>query len=221
MGKYMKKSKMGGEVAVMEVSSASTAPSPMGVRTRAKTLALQKSSPPSPPPPPSSPDAPSFDYIQLRSRRLQKVLVRPKNQPPAKQSGFCSAAAPVSSRTLTEQKRLPVDSEENAEFSFGENTLETEARDRSTRESTPCSLIRDSNAIDTPGSTTRQRTSSTFTNPMILEHIQRNILTTYEMEEFFACAEQQQQKIFMDKYNYDIVNDVPLSGRYEWVQVHH
>ncbi|MED6196858.1 hypothetical protein PIB30_051240, partial [Stylosanthes scabra] len=129
MGKYMKKSKMGGEVAVMEVSSSSTAPSPMGVRTRAKTLALQKSSPPSPQPPSSLP-APSFDYIQLRSRRLQKVLVRPKNQPPAKQSGFCGAAAPVSSRTLTEQKRVPVDSEENAEFSFGENTLETEARDR-------------------------------------------------------------------------------------------
>ncbi|KAL1368256.1 hypothetical protein HN51_022399 [Arachis hypogaea] len=218
MGKYMKKSKMGGEVAVMEVSSSSSAPSPMGVRTRAKTLALQKS-PPSPPP--SSAAAPSFDYIQLRSRRLQKVLVRPKNQPPAKQSGFCGGAAGVTSRMLTEQKRISIDAEENAEFSFGENTLEAEARDRSTRESTPCSLIRDSNAIETPGSTTRQRTSSTFTSPMILEHIQRNIPTTYEMEEFFACAEKQQQKIFMDKYNYDIVNDVPLSGRYEWVQVHH
>ena len=70
---------------------------------------------------------------------------------------------------------------------------------RSTRESTPCSLIRDSNAIDTPGSTTRQRTSS-LTNQIIREHIQRNIPTAYEIEEFFACAEKQQQTIFMDKY---------------------
>ena len=118
----MKKSKVGGEVAVMEVSSSSSAPSSMGVRTRAKTLALQKS-PPSPSPPPSSPS--SSDYIQLRSRRLQKVLVRPKHHPPTKQSDFCGAA--LNSR-ITDHN--PADADENAEFSFGENTLDAEARDR-------------------------------------------------------------------------------------------
>ena len=66
---------------------------------------------------------------------------------------------------------------------------------RSTREGTPCSLIRDSNAIHTPGSTTRPRTRQ-----IIHEHVQRNIPTAYEMEEFFAYAEKQQQTIFMDKY---------------------
>ncbi|MCI22573.1 cyclin-dependent kinase inhibitor 3-like [Trifolium medium] len=39
------------------------------------------------------------------------------------------------------------------------------------------------------------------------------------MDEFFALAEKQQQAIFMEKYNFDVVNDVPLPGRYEWVPV--
>lgn len=84
--------------------------------------------------------------------------------------------------------------------------------------------------------------------------MQRNIPTAYEMDEFFAFAEKQQQAIFMEKcvfllirptpivlriksviqlfmplcilftfcrYNFDVVNDVPLPGRYEWVPVLH
>lgn len=81
MGKYMKKSKITGEVAVMEVSL-SPQSSHGGVRTRAKALALQRqqqqqqqgqkphllatthvTEP--------DPDD-SFSYLQLRSRRLVK-----------------------------------------------------------------------------------------------------------------------------------------------------
>ncbi|CAA2975818.1 cyclin-dependent kinase inhibitor 7-like isoform X2 [Olea europaea var. sylvestris] len=40
-----------------------------------------------------------------------------------------------------------------------------------------------------------------------------------ELEEFFAAAEKDLQKKFIDKYNYDIVKDEPLEGRYEWVQL--
>ncbi|XP_027105924.1 cyclin-dependent kinase inhibitor 7 [Coffea arabica] len=40
-----------------------------------------------------------------------------------------------------------------------------------------------------------------------------------EIEEFFAVAEKRQQKQFAEKYNYDIVKDVPLEGRYEWVRL--
>lgn len=36
------------------------------------------------------------------------------------------------------------------------------------------------------------------------------------MDEFFAGAEEEQQKQFIDKYNFDPVNDKPLPGRYEW-----
>ncbi|KAG6386860.1 hypothetical protein SASPL_152037 [Salvia splendens] len=40
-----------------------------------------------------------------------------------------------------------------------------------------------------------------------------------ELEEFFAAAEKNIQQKFIDKYNYDIVKDQPLEGRYEWVLV--
>ncbi|XP_024975411.1 cyclin-dependent kinase inhibitor 7-like isoform X2 [Cynara cardunculus var. scolymus] len=40
-----------------------------------------------------------------------------------------------------------------------------------------------------------------------------------ELEEFFASAETELHKRFKDKYNYDIVNDTPLEGRFQWVQV--
>ncbi|KAK6116247.1 hypothetical protein DH2020_050043 [Rehmannia glutinosa] len=43
--------------------------------------------------------------------------------------------------------------------------------------------------------------------------------TEAELEEFFADAEKNLQKQFIDKYNYDIVKDEPLEGRYEWVPV--
>ncbi|KAM7482516.1 hypothetical protein LguiB_007099 [Lonicera macranthoides] len=40
-----------------------------------------------------------------------------------------------------------------------------------------------------------------------------------EIEEFFAEAEKYDQKLFTEKYNYDVVKDVPLEGRYQWVRL--
>ncbi|GAA0160243.1 hypothetical protein LIER_16839 [Lithospermum erythrorhizon] len=37
-----------------------------------------------------------------------------------------------------------------------------------------------------------------------------------ELEDFFSAAEKYEQNRFAEKYNYDIVKDVPLEGRYEW-----
>ncbi|KAG2409098.1 Cyclin-dependent kinase inhibitor 7 Inhibitor/interactor of CDK protein [Vigna angularis] len=36
-----------------------------------------------------------------------------------------------------------------------------------------------------------------------------------EIEEFFAMAEKYEQKRFVEKYNFDIVRDTPLEGRYQ------
>ncbi|GAU17374.1 hypothetical protein TSUD_232500 [Trifolium subterraneum] len=47
----------------------------------------------------------------------------------------------------------------------------------------------------------------------------KNMPTEFELEEFFSVAEKNIQKKFQEKYNYDIVKDVPLEGRYEWVQL--
>ncbi|XP_057963755.1 cyclin-dependent kinase inhibitor 7-like [Malania oleifera] len=43
--------------------------------------------------------------------------------------------------------------------------------------------------------------------------------TEAELEEFFSEAEKYEAKRFAEKYNYDIVKDVPLEGRYHWVQL--
>ncbi|KAK6924077.1 Cyclin-dependent kinase inhibitor domain [Dillenia turbinata] len=40
-----------------------------------------------------------------------------------------------------------------------------------------------------------------------------------EIEEFFSSVEEDIQKKFADKYNYDVVKDIPLEGRYEWIQL--
>ncbi|KAK9286989.1 hypothetical protein L1049_015397 [Liquidambar formosana] len=43
--------------------------------------------------------------------------------------------------------------------------------------------------------------------------------STVEIEEFFSVAEKYEQKRFAEKYNYDIVKDVPMEGRYQWVRL--
>lgn len=40
-----------------------------------------------------------------------------------------------------------------------------------------------------------------------------------EIEEFFSVAEKYEAKRFAEKYNYDIVKDVPLEGKYQWVRI--
>nr|GLL46412.1 cyclin-dependent kinase inhibitor 3-like [Ipomoea trifida] len=83
---------------------------------------------------------------------------------------------------------------------------------RTTRESTPISLIRDPDAIPTPGSSTR-RTSTNQAHRRVQNSPEGHIPTIHEMNEFFSGAEEQQQREFIEKYNYDPVNDRPLPGR--------
>ncbi|CAO2824513.1 unnamed protein product [Amaranthus hypochondriacus] len=218
----MKKAKITGDVAVMEIPQSTS----VGVLTRARTRILQ-----------SNPD---LSYLQLRSRRLQK----PPFQSPSPKQLSCDknpnsdnqisnsefrAANSVTSVTSDASKKshgcfryLSVAESQDfhdlasLEPSFGENNLDFDSRERSTRESTPCSLIRDSENIKTPGSTTRP-TCSTATNQRARNT--QTIPTNQEIEEFFAEYEHSQQNHFLEKYNYDIKNDVPLSGRYEWIRV--
>ncbi|KAI5016441.1 cyclin-dependent kinase inhibitor 4-like [Hordeum vulgare subsp. vulgare] len=186
MGKYMRKPKVSGEVAVMEVAAA-----PLGVRTRARALAMQR-----------QPQGPAGaihqgEYLELRSRKLEKL-------PPP----------PPARRRAAAAERVEAEADE---VSFGENVLQLEAMGRSTRETTPCSLIRDQGTISTPGSTTRPSHSNSHRRVQApARHI---IPCSAEMNEFFSAAEQPQQQAFIDKYNFDPVNDCPLPGRYEWVKL--
>ncbi|XP_078440633.1 cyclin-dependent kinase inhibitor family protein isoform X2 [Wolffia australiana] len=146
MGKYFKKGNVAEDVAVMEVSHQSS----LGVRTRARTLALQRlqrSSSPSPSPAVKAENSDAC-YLRLRSRRLVKSsLVVTKTS--AKNSTGCS--------------------EERAE---------------------------------------KPTCSATVANSF-----------SRELETFFTSAEQIQQKILLDRYNFDPVNDRPLPGRYDWVRL--
>ncbi|KAK0580938.1 hypothetical protein LWI29_007881 [Acer saccharum] len=45
--------------------------------------------------------------------------------------------------------------------------------------------------------------------------------TSAEIDDFFSKAEKNEQKRFAEKYNYDIVKDVALEGRYQWVRLKH
>ncbi|GAB4830205.1 hypothetical protein Ancab_019847 [Ancistrocladus abbreviatus] len=235
MGRYMKKGKITADIAVMEVSQ----PSSIGVRTRAKTLALQPN--------------PELCYLQLRSRRLEKPqfqLPSPKQkqekQTPQqeKQSNLNNQTPPPSRLRVSsvnsgsagsvsfscskndegcfgnlgsKVKRVLVGKERVTE-EFGENNLEFDATERSTRESTPCSVTRDVDMIGTPVSSVMP-SCSRGASRRAQNVSQRSIPMAYEMEEFFADAEMQQQRQFMEKYNFDVVNDSPVPGYYEWVRV--
>jgi hypothetical protein len=72
---------------------------------------------------------------------------------------------------------------------------------RSTRETTPCSLIRNSEMISTPGSTTKSKSSNSMTSRRRMEaSVCRFIPSSLEMEEFFTAAEQHEQHTFREKY---------------------
>ncbi|KAI4381664.1 hypothetical protein MLD38_007720 [Melastoma candidum] len=40
-----------------------------------------------------------------------------------------------------------------------------------------------------------------------------------EIEEFFATLERGRAQLLKNKYNYDFERDLPMEGRYEWVEI--
>ncbi|KAJ1298884.1 hypothetical protein BS78_01G488000 [Paspalum vaginatum] len=211
MGKYMRKGKVSGEVAVMEVPGGAL----LGVRTRSRTLALQRAQRPLGTGDVAAEDAAAAagEYLELRSRRLEKPHKDPPPPPHAPKRGSGRKAAAAAGPAALE--------DDDDEVSFGENVLDFDAmEERSTRETTPCSLIRGSEMISTPGSTTKSKSSSSMTSRCRIEaSIRRFIPSSLEMEEFFAAAEEREQHTFREKYNFCPVNDCPLPGRYEWTRL--
>ncbi|WVZ55375.1 hypothetical protein U9M48_006044 [Paspalum notatum var. saurae] len=210
MGKYMRKGKVSGEVAVMEVPGGAL----LGVRTRSRTLALQRAQRPLDDAVEDAAAAAAGEYLELRSRRLEKPHKEPPPPPHAHRRG-------AAGRKAAAAEEPPALADDDVEVSFGENVLDFDANmERSTRETTPCSLIRSSEMISTPGSTTKSKTSSSMTHRCRLEaSICRFIPSSLEMEEFFAAAEEQEQHTFREKYNFCPVNGCPLPGRYEWTRL--
>ncbi|KAK4419487.1 Cyclin-dependent kinase inhibitor 4 [Sesamum alatum] len=212
MGKYMRKARARGAAVAVAVALMEISHSSLGVRTRSKTLALQRLQA-------SSPSKSDSCCLQLRSRRLVRPLHQ-QNCGKARQKCGCVGK---DNPEVRGDEEFPATGSIEAEdlgiieANFGENCLDCGARERSIRESTPCSLIGGNGTISTPGSTTKQACSDAASQRA--RSLLINVPTASELEAFFAHEEQSQQHVFIEKYNFDMVNDLPLPGHYEWVRV--
>ncbi|KAF5958224.1 hypothetical protein HYC85_005449 [Camellia sinensis] len=221
MGKYMRKSKGIGEIQVMEVAY-------VGVRTRARALAMDAE--------PRSGTAKrrkvvggagrgelkfSSSLIQLRSRR--RLVVTPADMEGSGRrtvsNGRCSS--PVSDRVpvsccssnasseFAKESLKIVDLEENS-VQLETSTCEFDCRER--REMTPSSQLQaESGELESSARLSEANSGRRLTADKMPSET--------EIEEFFVAAEKSLQKQFTEKYNYDIVKDMPLEGRYEWVRI--
>ncbi|GFP92863.1 cyclin-dependent kinase inhibitor 4 [Phtheirospermum japonicum] len=184
----------------------------LGVRTRAKTMGLKKSS--------SFISASKIKvdiitakgddgcYLQLRSRRVER------------------RRAPLRKKAKKNKKD---DYGEIEDGSVGDNELQLENKERNTRERTPSSLIDGSgpNIVKTPTSSNK---AATNVNPIKkVQNVRRmlqisqdwdpRMLGAKKIDEFFAIQEKKNIERFIEKYNFDPVNEKPLKGRYEWVKL--
>lgn len=212
----MRKSKLDGEaISLMEVSPSSSSSS-LGVLTRAKSLALQRK-------PSSSFSLPKTtdcggSYLQLRSRRLQKkppivVIKRRKQQLRRKES--CGRNSKSDSVAESDGKEKVLSDEIN-----NNKGSSSESLNRSTSESTPCTFNREAEINTSLGSSKKLNNGISDNSDQIEENLSGSHRpTTPDMDRFFSGAEEEQQKQFIDKYNFDPVNEQPLPGRFEWEKV--
>ena len=93
----MRKSKVSGEVALMEVPGGAL----LGVRTRSRTLALQRAQRP---PDKGEAGEAAGEYLELRSRRLEKPPKEQAAAPAPKSGAATKAAAAAASPALAEDE---------------------------------------------------------------------------------------------------------------------
>ncbi|CAH8380891.1 unnamed protein product [Eruca vesicaria subsp. sativa] len=236
MGKYMRKSKFDGEANISLMDASPSPSSQLGVLTRAQSLALQRRLQ-KPPPTSPSPNPPSKrkqkvndsgnSYLQLRSRRLQKkppiVVIKQRKQQQRKES---RGRNPKSDSVAESDDVYGKEKELNDEINKGSTSFEgkklelqgIESLNRSTSESTPCTLNREAEINTSVESATKLNTSDNS------DQREENLSgshrpTTPDMDRFFSGAEEEQQRLFIEKYNFDPVNEQPLPGRFEWEKV--
>lgn len=140
------------------------------------------------------------NYIQLRSRRI--VVQVSTNHQLLNSSSDQDVSCCLSNRS-SEGTELP--DLEAVEFEVSAFSGCNERRETARCEQQPLSDELDS-AMSKLSPKVANTTSTTVKMP-----------TEAELEEFFAAAEKDIQKQFVNKYNYDIVKDIPLEGSYEWI----
>ncbi|KAJ8619011.1 hypothetical protein MRB53_015197 [Persea americana] len=194
MGKYFRKCKGIGEIAVMEVS-------PVGVRTRARSLALALSS------------AGKRKRTLSGDFRSRRIPAQARNSPDSVQIPTDRSPSPdpvLTSRCSSNGSSELVQERLRSEHLAGFGNVDFDCRER--RETTPSSSLRSEQ--DELESTTRSSEESLrrkFTAAVMP--------SAAEIDDFFSAAEKDEKKRFSEKYNFDVEKDVPVEGRYEWVRL--
>ncbi|XP_058187349.1 cyclin-dependent kinase inhibitor 1-like [Rhododendron vialii] len=211
MGKYMRKCGGIAEVAAVEMAR-------VGVRTRARALAMAISAAANRRKIGGGVSKHSPSLVQLRIRR--RPIATPLNSGTQTSSDDHRSSGPRSDHVTTSCCSSNASSEVVTE-SFkivdpeGEIVrIETHCRER--RENTPSSEMEaESGELESTATLSKANSRSKAT----AKKWTVKIPSEAEIEEFFAAAESEVERRFREKYNFDLVNFVPLEGRYEWVRV--
>ncbi|XP_039054144.1 cyclin-dependent kinase inhibitor 7-like isoform X1 [Hibiscus syriacus] len=139
--------------------------------------------------------------ILLDHRRLDESQCLSPNLDPDDDMSCCSSSIGSSEKKIIQ---LPDLEGESIEVEASTHLNFRESR----RETTPSSEPEDLDSTSRPSEANSRRRSTVEKMP-----------TEAELEEFFAAAEKKVKKQFAKKYNYDIVKDEPLEGRYQWVRL--
>ncbi|KAE8672608.1 Cyclin-dependent kinase inhibitor 6 [Hibiscus syriacus] len=138
--------------------------------------------------------------ILVDHRQLNESQCLSPNLDPDDDMSCCSSSMESSEKRII---RLP-----DLEGESIEVEASTHLNFRERRETTPSSEHEDLDSTSRPSEANSRRRSTVGKMP-----------TGAELEEFFAAAEKNVKKQFAEKYNYDIVKDEPLKGRYQWVRL--
>ncbi|KAH0451702.1 hypothetical protein IEQ34_019001 [Dendrobium chrysotoxum] len=231
MGRYMRKCRRIAEVTVMEVTQV------VGVRTRARTLALAAAatvpeeaaiggvSPKRRKATEETTEARSgageleMAYLQLRNRSLvmTKRLSKSARNSDAKRRGSaergrisrCSSIASCEGVEEDDAFRYTSSGGQKPRGDLGSSVCYFECnRDR-------CEITPSSNQVIYSGEveSTAERESRMQSTPQL------RMPSAAELEEFFAAVEKSEKQQFAARYNFDVDNEIPLEGRYEWVRI--
>ncbi|KAH0455732.1 hypothetical protein IEQ34_015764 [Dendrobium chrysotoxum] len=213
MVKCMKKCRRIAKVAVMEVTQV------VGMRTRARSLALaaaaelrvsrkRKAG--------RSEDGElQMAYLKLRSRSLVMTRRDQSKLAGISDGRICGNGERIISRCSSSSSCEAVD--EDVDILFP-----------SVRVHTPCEDVAGSSMCKFEFSGDRREMSLSIYSGELessAERISRQSTPEFrtppaaEIEEFFTAAEKLEKHRFASRYNFDVDNEVPLEGRYEWVRI--
>ncbi|XP_052195332.1 cyclin-dependent kinase inhibitor 7-like [Diospyros lotus] len=203
----------------------------VGVRTRAQALAIEARANSGPVKKRKLGAAElkfSSSLVQLRSRR--RVAIKKENPvstATSSNSGRQTASKVRSSSPSSDQVQASCCSS-NGSSDLAKEVLEIvdlEDDSRLQKESSTCDFDNGDRRESTPSSELQGESGEleSTTRPLEANSRRRSsaekMPSATELEEFFAAAEEDLHEQFKKKYNYDIVKDVPLQGRYEWIML--